>query len=362
MDIIAQLLVLLEPWWGYLSALVIIMATLIAVKIVSRIFHVVRNRVSTKTDSSLDDVVLDAAKGPVKLGVLLLGVFFAIGSLDVLTAYSAEISTLFTVVFSLYAAYILSKIVGTAIEFYTAEIAVKTRTKADDQFLPIIKRAAYGIIFGIVFLIMLNQLGVRVETAIAAMGIGGLAFALALQPTLSNFFSGVYMIIDRPIKIGDYIELDGGDKGTVVDIGWRTTRIRTFTNNIVVIPNNKMADSKIINYNVPNTTLGFVVTGGVAYGSDLDKVEKVALETARNVMKRCNGPGDFKPLFRFNEFGDSSINFKVVMRTKTLPDRYLATHEFIKNLKKRFDEEGIEIPFPQVDVHTDKAKKRRHKR
>jgi small-conductance mechanosensitive channel len=263
-------------------------------------------------------------------------------------------------------AYFASRLVGAVLEWYTVEVAAKTKTKADEQFLPIIKRVIYAVIFGLMLLVIMGQLGIEITTLIAAMGIGGLAIALALQPTLANFFSGMQMVLDRPIKIGDYVELDSGDKGTVVDIGWRSTRVQTYTNNIVTIPNSRMADSKIINYNVPNAELGFVVECGVAYGSDLEKVERIGLQVARQVLNRHDPIKDFEPLFRYQEFGDSSINFKVIMKTKTLADSYLVKHEFIKALKKSFDKEGIEIPFPQTDVHFDdkfyKGKNARRKR
>lgn len=346
----------LGPYSGYLYALVIVIITLIVAKIATFSIDRLKGRVAERTESGLDDIVVKQAKGPVRLGVLLMGAFFALNALPVLSAYSENISVWFTVIFSLYSAYLASKIVGAVIEWYSIEISERTKTKADEHFLPIIKRAAYGTIFGLMLLVMFGQFGIRIETLIAAMGIGGIAVALALQPTLSNFFSGVHMVMDRPLRIGDFVELDSGDKGTVMDIGWRSTKIRTFTNNIVVLPNTTLADSKIINYNTPNPEIGFAVKCGVSYGSDLEKVEKITLDVAKKVLSRCNGVKDFEPIFRYNEFGDSSINFKVVLRTKTLADSYLATHEFIKELKKRFDKEKIEIPFPQMDVHTDRKK------
>ncbi|MBN2331364.1 MAG: mechanosensitive ion channel family protein [Candidatus Aenigmarchaeota archaeon] len=346
------------PYSDSVLAIIIIVGALIAIKIAFMVIGRLKRGVKAMGGKNLYVNMLDALKQPISLGIFLLGVYLALRSLTALAPFSGDMASAFAVIFSFYLAYFAAKIVGIFIDWYAVEIAEKTKTTLDDQFLPIIKRAAYGIIFGIVIIIMLNQLGVRVETLIATLGIGGLAVALALQPTLANFFSGMQMVLDRPLRIGDFVELDAGERGTVVDIGWRSTKIRTYMNNIVTIPNSKLSDSKITNFNTPSPEIGFSIDCGVAYDSDLDKVERVSIEVATEIIEKYSGVNGFKPVFRFREFGDSSINFKVVMRTKTLADSYLATHEFIKALKKRFDREGIGIAFPQVDVHMDKPRAR----
>jgi small-conductance mechanosensitive channel len=341
------------PFTQYFVSAILIIASFIIAKTASYILTLTERHITSKSGTSADDKILEAIKGPLKVGIVILGVVMAMEYMPVLDAYAAEIRLLYTILVPLFIAYLVSRIAGAFLDWYSSEIAAKTKSKVDDQFIPILKKLIYGVILGVMILIMLNQMGVRVETAIAALGIGGLAIALALQPTLTNFFSGAQMVLDRPLKIGDIIELDSGEKGAVTDIGWRSTKIRTFTNNIVVLPNSKIADSKILNYSTPNPSVGFTIDCGVAYDSDLEKVERVALQVANEVMSMCNGAKDFKPLFRYREFGDSSINFRVIMRVVTLADSYLAAHEFIKALKKNFDAEGIEIPFPQRDVHFD---------
>ncbi len=358
---IGQIQTMIEPYSGYMLALFIIVSALVLIKIAYVIIGRLKREAAPGESGKLYRDILDALRGPVGIGIMLFGIFFALKSLDALAAYASEIETLFTVIFPFYAAYFASRIVGMVIDWYATEVAHKTKTTLDDQFMPIIKRVAYGVIFGIVIIVMLNQLGIRVETLIATLGIGGLAVALALQPTLANFFSGMQMVVDRPLRIGDFVELEAGDRGTVIDIGWRSTRVRTYMNNIVTIPNSQLSSSKIINYSTPTPEIGFAVGCGVAYDSDLEKVERVTMEVAKDVMERCRGVKKFEPIFRYKEFGDSSINFKVVLRTKTLGDSYLATHEFMKALKKRFDKEGIEIAFPQVDVHFDEPKRSRPK-
>lgn len=349
--------ILLYQEWIW--AVVIIIASVIAAKAVNFVMKRYAEKVTARTKSVLDDMLLKAVQKPVFLGVFLAGIYFATGRLQAVLPYATEINMGFSVIFILYGAFFAVRVINVFIEWYGTEMAHKTRTKVDEQFLPIFQKIAYLIVFALAFVWILGQLGIEITALIAAMGIGGLAIALALQGTLSNFFSGAYIVLDRPIRIGDYIELDSGDKGTVVDIGWRSTRIRTYTNNLLILPNSKLAESKIINYNVPNRQVGFTIECGVSYNSDLEKVEKIALRVAKDVLKKSGGVEGFEPRVRFREFGDSSINFRVIMRTNTYGNKFKAIHAFIKGIKKAFDRAGIEIPFPQTDVHLYHSRKKR---
>lgn len=201
-------------------------------------------------------------------------------------------------------------------------------------------------------LLVLDNLGIQITPLLTALGIGSLAVALALQPTLSNLFAGLHLSVARPIRVGDFIELENGTQGWVEDIGWRATRIRQMPNNIVLVPNAKLADMVIKNYEMPGTEQSTIVPMGVAYGSDLEHVERIVIEVAREVQQTTEGAvPDFEPLVRFHTFGDSSIDFNVILRARHTADRFVPVHEFVKRIKARFDAEGIEIPFPQRVVH-----------
>ncbi|RKX62343.1 MAG: mechanosensitive ion channel family protein, partial [Thermodesulfobacteriota bacterium] len=208
------------------------------------------------------------------------------------------------------------------------------------------------VIYFIGFILILNTLNINITPFITSLGIAGLAVGLALQDTLSNFFAGLYILISKKIKPGDYISLDSGIEGYVEDITWRNTTIRQLPNNIVIVPNSKLASSIVTNYYLPEKELAVLVQVGVSYNSDLEKVEKVTIEVAKEVMKEVpGGVPNFEPFIRYHTFGDFSINFTVILRAQTYVDRYLVTHEFIKRLHKRYKEEGIEIPFPIRTVY-----------
>lgn len=203
------------------------------------------------------------------------------------------------------------------------------------------------VIFAIGFLIVLNSLGISISPILTGLGIGGLAVALALQETLSNLFSGLHILASRQIRPGDYIRLETGEEGYVVDVTWRNTVIRELPNNLIIVPNSKLAKTIVRNYHMPEKELSVLFQLGVSFDSDLEKVEAVTTEVAKEVLREVRGGvSDFEPVIRYHTFSDFSINFTVILRAKEFTDQYLLKHEFIKRLHKRYRDEGIVIPFP----------------
>lgn len=209
-------------------------------------------------------------------------------------------------------------------------------------------------------ILVLDEFSISITPMITALGVGGMAIALGLQDTMANIFAGLHILLTKQVRIGDHIRLEGGAEGKIIDITWRYAKIHTVTNNIIIVPNNKLAASIITNYDMASgraqsasvMDVAFTVAVGVAYDSDLDKVEQVTLEVAREVLGRLDPEldisegADTAPAVRFHTFGDSSIGFNVNLHTTSFRNQYLIRHEFIKALKKRYDAEGIEIPYP----------------
>ncbi len=281
-----------------------------------------------------------------------MGFYFALTSLSFLSRYEAHLKNLFTILIVGFAAYVLVKVVSAAIKWYGEAIASRTAAKIDDQFLPIFRKLASIFIYFIAFVIIADELDIEISPLVATMGIGGIAVALAFQESLTNFFAGFYLAMDKPIRVGDFIKLETGDEGFVEEIGWRSSKVRVLANNLIIVPNSRLAQSIVTNYYLPSPDMGLVISVGVSYDSDLEKVEKVTIQVAKEVLaKTPGGVKDFEPFIRYNQFGDSNINFSAILRVQTFVDRYLITHEFIKALKKRYDEEGIEISYPARKVY-----------
>jgi small-conductance mechanosensitive channel len=201
-------------------------------------------------------------------------------------------------------------------------------------------------------MILLDNLGISITPILTTLGIGSLAVAIGLQDTLGNFFAGLYIRADRFIEAGQYVQLEGGQEGYVVHIGWRSTRIRMLANNMVIVPNNKVVQNIITNYHLPERELAVLVQVGVHYDSDLEKVERITCAVAKEILQTVpGGLPDFDPFIRYHTFADSSINFSVILRAREFVDNFLIKHEFIKRLQARYKEEGITIPFPIRTVY-----------
>lgn len=201
-------------------------------------------------------------------------------------------------------------------------------------------------------LVVLQSLGISIAPILTALGVGGLAVALALQSTLANLFAGFQILAAGQIHPGDYVRLSNGDEGEVVDISWRITTVQTLRDTTVVVPNTKLADELLVNFQHPDPDYSILVPVGVSYDSDLEHVEAVTLEVARSLHQDIEeGIDSFEPTLRFNAFADSSITFNVSLRARSFADQYILRHEFIKRLHQRYRVEGIEIPFPIRTVH-----------
>jgi small-conductance mechanosensitive channel len=198
-------------------------------------------------------------------------------------------------------------------------------------------------------LILLDTFGISITPLLTTLGIGSLAVALALQDTLANFFAGLYLAADRPIRTGDFVRLDSGDEGFVESVGWRSTRLRTLPNNIVVIPNERVAKSIITNYNFPEPRMSLLLRVSASYDSDSRRVEHILLDVAQAATRDVPGLlPEPAPFVRFIPgFGDSALEFTLICQIAQFVDQYSVQHELRHRILDRFRREGIEIPFPQ---------------
>jgi small-conductance mechanosensitive channel len=207
------------------------------------------------------------------------------------------------------------------------------------------------LVLAIGFLVMLQTLGISIAPLLTALGVGGLAVALALQDTLANLFAGIHILASKTVQPGDYIRLSSGEEGYVVDINWRQTTVRQLSNNLVIIPNGQLAGTNMTNFTRPEQQLTVLVQAGVAYESDLEHVERVTMEVVAEVMAEITGAvPEHEPAIRFHTFGDSRIGFTVILGVGEFSDQFRIKHEFIKRLHRRYREEGIRIPAPTRTV------------
>lgn len=303
-------------------------------------------RLAGRTKWKFDDVVIASVRSSVILWALALGLYIVIQTQG-LSKEVAHLSSKALGVLVIFSVTVVVSNIGTEIiEYYKS--VVTGLASATSLLKNIVRVTVYSI--GV--LIILDNLHISITPLITALGVGGLAIGLGLQDTLSNFFAGLQILAARQIQTGNYIHLSSGDEGFVEDLNWRATVIRTLSGNHIIIPNKNLANLTVTNYERPNPDMSIVFNLGVDYSSDLRKVEAVTIEVATDIQKTVEGAvRDFKPFIRYNQFGDSSINFSAILRGNTFTDQYLIKHEFVKRLKERYDKEGINIPFPIRTVY-----------
>ena len=305
------------------------------------------HRWAEKTATKLDDIIIMVLKTPSVYWCVAIGLYTGIAISELPERYVFYLSR------TIYVIVILS------ITIAAANLAGKIfRNYVQKSNLPIPTTGlAYGILKGTILalglLIILSFLGISITPLITALGVGGLAVALALQDTLANLFAGIHILVEKSIRVGDFIRLETGQEGYVEDITWRTTRVKMLPNNMVVIPNNKLAQSIVTNYYLPEKSMSLSIPVSVSYNSDIDKLERILTEEAKKAVEEISGLlRDPEPAVRFIPgFGESSLDFTLVCHVREFTDQFPVQHELRKRLFKRFKEEGIEIPFPQRTVY-----------
>jgi small-conductance mechanosensitive channel len=241
----------------------------------------------------------------------------------------------------------ISRITSVFLDWYSRKILKKTTTELDDKLIPPLKRVLPIIIYVLGALQLLGYFGFSISPILAGLGIGGIAVALAIQPTLSNFFAGTYVLTEGALKEGDFIEIEGGIAGYVSSVGWRSTKVRDRFNNLVIIPNSKMAESVVTNFYSPETAINLIITSGVAYEENLENVESVVKATLKQLLNDSeNVANNTEPRFGFSEFGDSNINFWIFMQAKDWPASFQLKSEIIKSVHSSFAKKGITINYP----------------
>ncbi|MFF3850650.1 mechanosensitive ion channel family protein [Streptomyces sp. NPDC002328] len=298
-----------------------------------------------RTRWSGDDVIVDALRSVVPWSAIVGGSAAAAAVLPLTKAVQHTVNQCLTVLLIFVVTLSAARAVAGLVQSVTS---ARSGVAGSATIFVNITRV---LVLAIGFLVALQSLGISIAPMLTALGVGGLAVALALQDTLANLFAGIHILASKTVQRGDYIRLSSGEEGYVEDINWRQTTIRALSNNLVVIPNGELAKSNMTNFMRPEQQLTIMVQAGVAYDSDLEHVEAVTTEVVTEVMTEITGAvPDHEPAVRFHTFGDSRIGFTVILGVGEFSDQYRIKHEFIKRLHRRYREEGIRIPAPTRTV------------
>lgn len=301
-------------------------------------------KLAAKTSIKSDDLIIRTIRNWVIPWFVALGLFLGLRRIDMDMKYHDWILNGLLIFFIFSVTLITARVISGML---------RIKSSHSDTVIPsssIIGNIVRIIIYVIGLLIILQSQGISITPMLTALGVGGLAVALALQPTLSNLFAGLQMIASGRLNPGDFVKLSSGEDGFIEDMNWRSTTIRGESDHIIIVPNSRLADMIVINYYLPHRELSFTIELSVGYDNNLDHVERVTKEVGKEILQEVEGAvKDFEPVIRVYAFGDSRINLRAILRVTEYSYQFPVKHEFIKRLHERYKREGITIPFP---IHT----------
>ncbi|MGD9275948.1 MAG: mechanosensitive ion channel family protein [Candidatus Pacearchaeota archaeon] len=332
----------------YLRALATLIVLLFAIRVALYFIEKIFLKLTSKTKTNLDDKLIQKASKPLTILALLIALRISIIELALRENYNLVALNIIHSAIIIVLAYLIYAFVNIIVITAIKKAARKTKSRIDDSLISLFESVLQIALILITFLYILNLWGIEITPLLAGLGIAGLAVALALQPILSNIFSGAAIILDHSVRVGDLVYLDAQTKGKIDKIGLRSTRIKTFDNELIIVPNNKLADSTIQNVALPEPKTRVVVPFGVAYGSNIEKVKKLILTEIKK-LKHIVKDDDIK--VRFLEMADSSLNFKAYFYVDSFENRISSIDEANTKIYNTLNKNKIEIPFPQTDIH-----------
>ncbi|MBO8128678.1 MAG: mechanosensitive ion channel [Peptococcaceae bacterium] len=318
-----------------------------------QLFNLTLGRLAQRTKNDLDSKLVKVSKRPLSVVVFIIVLQIARDKLSQFPHWVGSpvfdwLNDFIFVIGVVVASLWLVAVINTLIDWYLTNIAHRTKTALDELFLPLLRKVSSIIIYFLAITVILSHFNINVTGLIATAGVASLAIALAAQDTLSNMLAGFTILSDRPFREGDRIELASGIYGDVYHIGLRSTKILTRENTLVTIPNKDIANAVIINHMLPDGIYRISTTVGVAYGTDLHKVKAIIFDILKSLPEVLDEP---KPTVFFLNFGDSSLDLSIRFYIADARHRRRVTDIVHMAIKDRFEAEGIEIPFPQRDVH-----------
>lgn len=327
-----------------LAALILVIWVLLG-WLIARVVFLVLNRWASKTHFQFSNMFVRALPVPIYVLVIITGFMVSVKNAPFLDADVVVIFHWLRVALFVTLIYLTDNVLQGSVR----DLEKKHQGVREAHFLfsAFIHIGVWA--FGTMF--VLDSIGISITPILASLGVGSLAVALGFQSTFSNLFSGIYLLMDKPVRLGDYVKLSSGEEGNVEKIGWRTTQIRTPANHMVILPNSKLAENLVQNYTQPDPSCAFSVEAGVDYDSDLKRVEAVTVEVARAIQQRVSGADkNYQPSVSFHDFGSYSVNFSVNFQAENYGATFTMKHEFIKSLHERYRQEKIVMPFPVQSV------------
>lgn len=327
---------------NWLISFGIILGAIIIGKILYWAIGKFAKRLTARTKTGLDDILVDKLEEPVVYGLVIIGFYWGFHRLSFTEGVDKFFSHLFIVIFTLNVTWLIVRTIDALIEEYIVPIVNKSESDLDDQLLPIVRKTMKAIMWALGIIIGLNNAGFDVAALIAGLGIGGLALALAAQDTVKNIFGGLMVFLDKPFKIKDRITINGMD-GFVEEIGIRSTRLRTLEGRLITIPNAQFSDNPVENITA-EPSRKIVVNLGLTYETSPDKME-LAMQLLQDIAK-SNPKTEDNVLVSFNSWGDFSLGIVFIYYIKFPEDILMVQTEINMEVLKQFNANGLDFAYP----------------
>ena len=326
----------------WLTALGIIFGSYIVGKIVYWIFSGFARKLTARTKTKIDDIIVDLIEEPIVASIFASGIWFGLNMLVLPDVLDKVISRSYSVLIWLLIGWLLVRLFNAFYQNVMIPWAEKTDNDLDDQLMPILGRSARSIIWIMAIIVGLDSAGYNIGALIAGLGIGGLALAMAAKDTVSNIFGGFTIFTDKPFKLGDRIVINGVD-GTVSEIGLRSTRINTLAGRMVTMPNSNFADSPVENISA-EPSRKIVLNLGLTYDTSEESI-KEAMETLKTIVDEHSATEE-KVLTGFNAFGDFSLGVMLIYYIKKDEDILGTQTDINLEILRQFNEKKLEFAFP----------------
>ncbi|MCK4327367.1 MAG: mechanosensitive ion channel family protein [Candidatus Diapherotrites archaeon] len=336
----------------YIEVIGIAIGSLLAAKVLYFLFKNVIGAAVAKTETKLDDELVDKAEEPLVLLVVLAGLYFGITRLSLDSGLMWVNNGTYLIVVAVLT-WLALRLADVAVKFWLKPLAKKSKSKVDDQLVPIADKVLKLVILTFATIMVLSHFGYNVDALIAGLGVGGIAVALATKDYLENIIGGLTIFTDKPFRIGDRIKV-GEVEGTVKEVGIRSTRIMTFDNTLVIIPNSQMVTSKLVNVSEPNRTIAVKMTLGLVYSTTVDQMEKAKKIIKKAILKNDEIDEKYEPLIFFSEFGDSALKLWVKYRIKDYSNKLTITDKINMEIKREFEKAKIDFAYPTQTVYVKK--------
>lgn len=341
-----------EFYWNtvgeWLLALAIILLSVLLGKVVFWFFSNVVKKLTAKTKTNIDDIVIDMVEEPLSFAIAILGIWYGLDSLNLPDVGHVWINRIYYLLIIFNVAWLINRVIDALIEEYLIPIVEKSESDLDDQLLPILRKGIHGTVWIMAIIVGLNNAGYDVGALIAGLGIGGLALALAAQDTVANLFGGITIFVDQPFTINDWIKINSHE-GIIEEVGIRSTRIRTFDGRLVTIPNKVFAESAIENVSA-EPSRRVILVFGLTYATTPEKM-KLALSTLADVHAHFSDHLEEKHLELFDSFGDFSLNVKFIFYIKKGEDNFQINSLIKMEILERFNAAGLDFAFPTQTIH-----------